>query len=97
MKLEGRGSASLHFSTRELAPAKRLPALRELWDQSIRMELDAEPGHAVEMEINIAPGLRRARMLSSITAQVTRSAQRVADGEDTVCLMVKTGGHMALR
>jgi AraC-like DNA-binding protein len=96
MKLEGRGSASLHFSTRELAPAKRLPALRELWDQSIRMELDAEPGHAVEMEINIAPGLRRARMLSSITAQVTRSAQRVADGEDTVCLMVKTGGHMAL-
>jgi AraC-like DNA-binding protein len=96
MTVEGRGSASLHFSTRELPPAKRLPALRQLFDQSIRMEIDAEPGHAVEMTMNVAPGLRRARMLSSMTARVTRSAQRVADGEDTVCLMMKTGGHMAL-
>jgi AraC-like DNA-binding protein len=92
---EGR-VASLHFSTRELHPSKRLPALCELFDQSIRMEIDAERGHVVEMQLHIAPGLRRAQMLSSLTARVTRPAQRLADGEDTVCLMIKTGGQMAL-
>lgn len=96
MELEGRGGASLRFSTRELPRSKRLPALRELFEQTIRMEIDAEPGHAVEMKVHVAPGLRRGRMLSSLTARVTRSAQRVADGEDSVCLMMKTGGHMAL-
>ena len=96
MELESRGGASLCFSTRELPPSKRLPALRELFEQTIRMEIDAEPGHAVEMKVHVAPGLRRGRMLSSLTARVTRSAQRVADGEDSVCLMMKTGGHMAL-
>jgi AraC-like DNA-binding protein len=96
MELEERGGASLRFSTRELPPSKRLPALRELFEQTIRMEIDAEPGQAVEMRVHVAPGLRRGRMLSSLTARVTRSAQRVADGEDTVCLMMKTGGHMAL-
>jgi AraC-like DNA-binding protein len=96
MELEGRGSASLHFSTRELSRSKRLPALRDLFDQSIRMDIDAEPGDAVEIMVHIAPGLRRARMLSALTARVTRPAQRIADGEDTVCLMTMTGGHMAL-
>jgi len=91
-----RDYASFHFSTRELPHSKRLPALRDLFDQSIRLDLEAEPGHAVEMEMHVAPGLRRAKMLSSLTARVTRPAQRLADGEDTVCLMMKTGGHMAL-
>jgi AraC-like DNA-binding protein len=96
MKVEERGCRSLHFSTSALPHSKRLPALRELFDQSIRLEIDAEPGHAVEMEMHVAPGLRRAKMLSSLTARVTRPAPRLADGEDTVCLMMKTGGHMAL-
>jgi AraC-like DNA-binding protein len=92
-----RDCASLHFSTRELAPAKRLGALRDLFERSVQLELDAEPGHPVEMTMHLTPGLRRARMLSSFTAQVTRPAPMLADGEDTVCLMMKTGGHMALR
>jgi AraC-like DNA-binding protein len=96
MRLEGRGGTALHFSTRELPFSKRLPALRELFDQSIRMELDAEDGHAVEMTMHIEPGLRRAEMVSALTARVARPAPRIADGEDTVCLMMKTGGHMAL-
>ena len=95
-KVEERDFASLHFSTRGLPPAKRLPALRELFDRAVRLEIDAEPGHAVEMTMHVAPGLRRAKMLSSLTARVTRPAQMLADGEDTVCLMMKTGGHMAL-
>lgn len=96
MKVEGSDCASLHFSTRGLPPAKRLPALRELFDQSIRLTIDAEPGHAVEMTMHLAPGLRRARMMSPLTARVTRAAPRLSDGEDTVCLMMKTGGRMAL-
>jgi AraC-like DNA-binding protein len=92
-----RDCASLHFSTRELAPAKRLPALRDLFERSVQLEIDAAPGHPVEMTMHLTPGLRRARMLSSLTARVTRPAPMLADGEDTVCLMMKTGGHMALR
>lgn len=91
-----RDFASVHFSTRELAPSKRLPALRNLFDRAVQLEVNAEPGLAVEMTMNLAPGLRRARMLSALTANLSRPAQMLADGEDTVCLMVKTSGHMAL-
>nr|GAJ31494.1 transcriptional activator rhrA [Bradyrhizobium sp. DOA9] len=48
------------------------------------------------MEMHLAPGLRRARMLTSFTARIVRPASMLADGEDTVCLMMKTNGHMAL-
>jgi AraC-like DNA-binding protein len=96
MQAEKRDYASLHFSTRDLPPAKRVPALRELFDKSVRLEIDAQAGHAVEMTMHVAPGLRRAKMLSALTARLTRPASMLADGEDTVCLMMKTGGHMAL-
>lgn len=97
MKRTGeRDHAFLHFSTRDLPAAKRLPALRELFGKSINLDLDAEPGQAVEMTMHLAPGLRRAKMISSLTARAVRPAPMLADGEDTVCLMMKTGGHMAL-
>ena len=96
MAVEGRGYASLRVSTRALPASKRLPALRELFDRSIQLEIDAEPGQAVEMEVLLAPGLRRAKMLSSLTARVSRPAPKLADGEDTICLMMKTGGHLAV-
>ncbi len=47
------------------------------------------------MSMNVGPGLRRARMLSSFTARLERP--RLADGEDSVCLMIKTGGAMMVR
>jgi AraC-like DNA-binding protein len=97
MEIEERDCASLHFSTRELSPSKRLAALREFFDQSIRLTIDAEAGRPVEMTLCIAPGLRRARMVSPMTARVTRPAPMLADGEDSVCLMMMTGGRMALR
>lgn len=95
--IESPSGASLHFSTRELAHAKRLPALRQLWDQAVRMDVDTEPGHAVDMTMHVAPGLRRAAILSPLTARMDRSPGRLADGEDTVCLMIKTAGEMALK
>lgn len=88
--------ASSRFSTRGLPKQKRLPALRDHFGQSIRLAIDAEPGQPVDMEVHQGPGLRRARMLSPLTARVTRPAPMLADGEDSICLMMKTAGHMAL-
>jgi AraC-like DNA-binding protein len=96
MTVDQRGTSSLHFSTRGLSPSRRLPALREHFGQVIRLEIDAEPEQAVEMTMHNAPGLRRAKMLSSLTARVTRPPQMLVDGEDAVCLMMKTGGQLAL-
>ena len=87
---------AIHFSTQQLRPTERLPALRDLFDRAVRLEIDAEPGHAVEMTMAQVPGVRRARMLSALTARMTRPTPMLADGEDTVCLMMKTGGHLAL-
>jgi AraC-like DNA-binding protein len=88
--------ASLHFSTRSLAPAKRLGALRELFERSVCMEIQAPPGRPVDMEIRQFPGMRRACMVSPLTANATRPAQRLADGDDTICMIIKTGGEMSL-
>lgn len=96
MNIEEKNFASLRFSTRDLPAARRLPALRELFDRSVQLEIYADSGQPVEMEIHVAPGLRRAKMLTSFTAQMVRPASMLADGEDTVCLMMKTGGRMAL-
>jgi AraC-like DNA-binding protein len=92
-----RGIESLRFSTRDLAPGRRLPALQDLFEQSVRMEIDAGAGVLVEMDMAIAPGLRRARMHAPLSARVHRPSQRLADGDDTVCLIVNTGGDMSLR
>ena len=92
----GAECAALHFSTHQLAPAERLPALRDLFDRRVQLEIDAEPGHAVEMTMALVPGVRRARMLSSLTARVTRPTSMLADGEDTVCLLIATAGQLAL-
>ena len=73
-----------------------LTALRELFDKSISLDIDAAPGQAVEMTIHLPPGLHRATMVSALTARAVRPAQRLADGEDTVCLMMNSGGDMAL-
>lgn len=88
---------ALRIATGGLPAAHRLPALCDLFDRSIGMEIVAEQGQAVDLQIDAAHGLRRALMLRPFTAEAARPAVRVADGDDTVCLMVKTGGQMALR
>ncbi len=90
-------ATSLHFSTLGLPTEARLPALRQLFEDKVRLDIDAAPGHAVEMSMNVGPGLRRARMLSSLTARMERPRPRLADGEDSVCLMIKTGGAMMVQ
>ncbi len=85
------------IATGHLPPARRLPALRELFDRSIGMEIAADRGQPVDLQVHAVPGLRRALMLQPFTARAARPAARLADGDDTVCLMVKSGGRMALR
>ena len=90
-------SSSLRVATGELPLARRLPALRDLFDRSIGMEIAAASDQSVHLQVNAVPGLRRAQMLQPFTARAARPSQRLADGDDTVCLMIKSGGHMALR
>jgi AraC-like DNA-binding protein len=90
-------ASTLRIATGGLPPARRLPALRDLFDRSIGMEIAAERDQAVDLQINAVPGLRRALMLHPFTARAARPSPRLSDGDDTVCLMIKSGGHMALR
>jgi AraC-like DNA-binding protein len=97
MTAEQVGTFSLRIATGGLPASRRLPALRDLFDRSIGMEITAESDQPVDLEINAVPGLRRALMLQPFTARAARPSSRLSDGEDTVCLMVKSSGNMALR
>ena len=97
MTAEQGASSSLRIATDSLPPARRLPALRDLFDRAIGMEIAAENDQLVDLQINAVPGLRRALMLRPFTARAARPAPRLSDGDDTVCLMIKSGGQMALR
>jgi AraC-like DNA-binding protein len=89
-------STDFHFSTRELSPAKRLPAVRELFERVVHLGIESEPDQPIEMTVQAAPGWRRTEMLSSLTARMERPAQMLADGDDAICLMVATGGRLSL-
>lgn len=93
---QGAGTA-LHIATNGLPAARRLPVLQDLFDRSIGMEITAAHGQPVDLRVHAVPGLRRAHMLRPFTAQAARPATRLGDGDDTVCLMIKSAGHMALR
>lgn len=90
-------ATAMRVETNRLPAPRRLAALQELFDRSIGMEIAAAPGHPVDLQAFSVPGLRRALMLRPFTAQAARPTTRLGDGDDTVCLMVKSGGHMALR
>ncbi len=96
MKVAEGDCTSFRFSTRELPPSKRLPAMRELFGQVVHLDIDAEPGQSIEMTVHAAPGLRRTKMLSSLSARLERPAPMLADGDDAICLMLMTGGRLAL-
>ncbi|MGL5114799.1 MAG: AraC family transcriptional regulator [Beijerinckiaceae bacterium] len=92
MKPSTQDFQSLRFSTQQLPRQQRLPALQGFFEQAVQLNIAAAPGHAVTMSMHRGPGLRWARMLSSLTARMERPKSKLADGEDTVCLMIKSKG-----
>lgn len=90
-------ATTVRIETNRLPAARRLVVLQELFDRSIGMEVAAARGQPVDLHVHAVPGLRRALMLRPFTAQAARPAARLGDGDDTVCLMIKSGGHMALQ
>ena len=97
MTIDESAATALRIATSRLPEARRLPVLQDLFNRSIGMEIAAGRGQPVDLHVLAAPGLRRALMLRPFTAEAARPAARLSDGDDTVCLMVKSGGHMALR
>lgn len=85
---------SFRFSTHGLAHERRVPALQDLFQEAVQLDISAAPGHPVAMAMNRGPGLRWAKMLSSLTARMERPASKLADGEDSVCLMLKAEGNI---
>lgn len=96
MTAEQRAPSSMRIATAELPRARRLPVLRDLFDRSIGMDIAAEDEQSVDLRVSSVAGLRRAEMLRPFTARADRGATRLADGDDTVCLMIKSGGQMSL-
>jgi AraC-like DNA-binding protein len=97
VKNEQESRRASRIETSSLPAARRLPALRDLFDRSIGMDVAAPAAQAVDLQVDAVAGLRRALMLCPFTAQAARPSTRLADGDDTVCLMIKTGGRIALR
>lgn len=97
MTTDQAAATTVRIETSGLPLSRRLPVLQELFDRSIGMEIAAARGQVVDLHVHAVPGLRRALMLRPFTAQAARSAARLGDGDDTVCLMIKSSGHMALR
>lgn len=89
--------STVQFSTRRVPAARRLTALRDLFDRSVQLEISAPAGLAVDMNLDLLPGMRRAHMASALTARMSRPSSMLSDGEDTVCLMMKTAGFMSVR
>ena len=98
MRLAERDNATFHFSTRGLAPARRLPLLRDIFGEAIGVDFHPQPDQHVtaEMIVRATPGLRRTCVVSSLSVTMERPAWKLADGDDSICLIVKTGGRLAL-
>jgi AraC-like DNA-binding protein len=98
MAVRSRASPTEDKSRIAASAVRPLSAWREDFEQAVRLAIDAEdPSQSIQMVAEDWPGLRRARMVSPLTARMARSARMLSDGEDSVCLIINTGGALALR
>jgi AraC-like DNA-binding protein len=98
MSSEIRAGASFELSTHGIAPSLGLSTLRELFDSKVQLRFDADPDQQVEarMTVHGLPGLRYAKMVSRMNVSLERPRQMLSDREDDVCLIVSTGGPIAI-
>jgi AraC-like DNA-binding protein len=99
MAQELRTAASFRLTTQGLPPARGLATLQEVFRSKVQLNLEASPDQpmAADMTVHGLPGLRLARMASSMDVRLERERAMLADGEDDVCLIVKTGGGLSIR
>lgn len=98
MSSEVRAGASFELSTLDVAPSLGLSTLRELFESKVQLHLEAEPDQPVDarMTVHGLPGLRFASMASSMSVSLTRPKKMLSDQEDDICLIVSTGGPIAI-
>lgn len=98
MSHEVRAGRSFELTTRGLAPTAGLSSLRDLFDSRVQLRLEADPEQQVDARMTVQglPGLRYASMTSSMQVSLERPSQMLSDGEDDVCLIISSGGALAL-
>jgi AraC-like DNA-binding protein len=86
------------MSTDGLPPSSGLSALRELYETKVQLRFDAASDRQVDARIVVhgLPGLRYARMTSHMDVSMIRPREILCDDEDDVCLIVSTGGRLAI-
>ena len=98
MSSEVRAGASFELTTNGVAPSLGLSQLRELFESKVQLRFDADPDQRIDarMTVHGLPGLRYANMVSSMNVSLDRSPQMLSDREDDVCLILSTGGPIAI-
>jgi AraC-like DNA-binding protein len=100
MANEIRVGTSFDLSTAGLASSSGLAMLRDLFDSKVqlRFEPDPDPDQRVDacMTVNGMPGLRYARMTSSMNVSLVRPHAMLSDLEDDVCLIINMGDHLQI-
>ncbi|WP_413718522.1 helix-turn-helix transcriptional regulator [Silicimonas sp. MF1-12-2] len=98
MSSEVRRGASFELTTNGVAPSLGLSQLRELFETKVQLRFDADPDQRIDarMTVHGLPGLRYANMVSSMNVSLERPTQLLSDREDDVCLILSTGGPIAI-
>lgn len=98
MSGEIRDGRSFELSTLGLSPIDGMSSLRDLFDSKVQLRLvaDAEAGCDARMQVRGFPGLRLARMSSSMNVSLVRQRQMLSDQEDDVCLIFNTGTALSI-
>lgn len=98
MSSEIRTGTSFELSTHGVTPSLGMSTLRELFDSKVQLRFDAHPDQRVDarMTVHGLPGVRYAKMVSSMNVSLERPRQMLSDREDDVCLIVSTGGPIAI-
>ena len=91
--------ASLHFLTSDIVERDRLPFWRDFFCRRI-VQLDIEPRNALPIEAEVSlvscPGLQGMWAQTSIPVRLSRDAELIIDGIDSVALVVNLTGRASV-
>lgn len=98
MSGEVRAGVSFDLATSNVVAPLGLAKLREIFDSRVQLRLDADPDQRIDAQMTVhgLPGLRYAKMTSSMNVSLERSPQMLVDGEDDVCLILSRGGPISI-